>query len=138
MYNKIDVIEHKLGETYCYGLDNYDNEPPKYIEIVGRNGNIIYSGRIVVPDNEDDNLYLQPHLTKSQKNTIIRSDYVIVKELSDEFGAETDTEGEQDGGKKYKSKNKKITRRKKYNYSKSKRRIIRRNTKRNTKRNKKN
>ena len=81
MYNKMDIIEHKLGETYCYGLDNYDNLPPKYIEIVGPN-NIIYDGRIIIPDNEDENLYLEPHLTQQQKNDIIRSNYVIVKERS--------------------------------------------------------
>lgn len=136
MYNKMDIIEHKLGETYCYGLDNYDNEPPKYIVIIDENDNIIYSGRIIIPDNEDDNLYLVPHLTKSQKNAIIRSNYVIVKEPPDEFGAETDTEDEQDGGKNNKTKK---NRRKNKNHKKSKkmgkskRRIIHRKTKKNKK-----
>lgn len=85
MYNKMGVIEHKLGETYCYALDNYDNEPPKYIDIVDANNNIIYSGRIIVPEDEAENLYLDPHLTLQQKNNIIRSDYVIVRERQEQM-----------------------------------------------------
>ena len=103
MYNNTSLIEHKLGETYCYGIDNFDNKPPKFILIVAPNGDIIYNGKIVIPDDEDDLLYLEPHLTEDQKTNIINNNYVIIKEQPDEFGAETDDE--QDGGKRHKNKN---------------------------------
>jgi len=119
MYNRIDIIEHKLGETYCYGLDNYDNEPPKYIEIIGDDDEVIYNGRIVIPENEDENLYLQPHLSVEQKDDIIGRNYVIVKEKPDELGAETDVEDdEQNGGKK--NKRKKTMKKKLHKKTKSK------------------
>ena len=40
-------LENVIGEVYCYGVDNYDNEPPKYIVVVSQDGEPIYNGKLL-------------------------------------------------------------------------------------------
>lgn len=82
MYDNIsDVIEQLLGKIYCDGLDCYINYPPKYIEINDINNQLIYEGKIEIPnDIEIENLYFDPHLTEQQINDIINSEKVTIKE----------------------------------------------------------
>jgi hypothetical protein len=121
MYDNISLIEHKLGETYCYGIDNFDNKPPKFVVVIAPDDNIIYKGRVIIPDDEDELLSLDPQLTENQKTNIVSNNYVIIKEPPDEFGAETDDE--QDGGKRRKGKNSKKNKKSKKS-KKSKKHLI--------------
>ncbi len=125
-YHNSEQIEHIIAETYCYGLDNFDSETPKYILVIGNhNRRPIYEGKIVIPEDEDDKLYLEPHLSTDQINNITRRNFVIVKEIPDELGAFTDEEDESIGGGK---KNKKTSKRKMSKRKTSKRKTSKRKT----------
>lgn len=138
-YNRIDSpqstivnadsnLEHKIGELYCYGSDNYENEPPKLITVNGADGTLIYSGRVQIPEDENDLIILEPHLTEEQRMDILNTN-TIVKQQPSEFGDETDDESDMDGGKGKKRKTKKIRRAKKIT---KKKRQTKKKTRKNT------
>jgi hypothetical protein len=132
-YHNSEQIEHIIAETYCYGLDNFDSEPPKYILVIGNhNRRPIYEGKIVIPEDEDDKLYLEPHLSTDQINNITRRNFVIVKEIPDELGAFTDEEDESIGGgggkKNKKTSKQKMSKRKTSKQKNSKQKMSKRKT----------
>jgi hypothetical protein len=106
-------LEHKIGELYCYGSDNYENEPPKLITVNRADGVSIYSGRVQIPGDENELISLDPHLTEDQREQILSTN-TIVKQQPSEFGDETDDESaDMDGGKRKTKKIKRHTKRKK-------------------------
>lgn len=96
-------LENVIGEVYCYGVDNYDNEPPKYIVVVSQDGEPIYNGKLNIPEN--GNIRLEPNLTDEQQE-LITTGNTVVKTAPSEFGDETDIE-DMDGGKRRSRKSRK-------------------------------
>lgn len=104
-------LENIIGEVYCYGVDNYDNDPPKFIEVVSQDGQPIYNGKLEIPEN--GNISLEPELTEQQQQRI-KTENTVVKTAPSQFGDETDTEYTEDtdtedmeGGKRRRRKSRK-------------------------------
>ena len=79
MYNDKKVIEHKIGELYCFGLDNYENGPSKKIVLIDQQTNVLYQGQVIIPNNENELLSLKPHLNLKQIDRIFKSPELVVK-----------------------------------------------------------